>query len=268
MTLAMGVMKIASLGLTGAIKAITTAVRALSATSVLGILALVTGLVAEQFGLIDKVLNKLGVTVDEVTGDEGKGLAALEAELARIAKENAAAAAALRKTQGAIQGVAQAAKDSKGEMSSFQRGMADAISRTGNDLLDIALVFNGMADNIDRATAAVGSLMKALLKLAAKKAAVALINYLAGGESGAVTTGAKWLKKVFGFAHGGIISEPTAMIGMRSGSLGIMAERGPEAIVPLGGRGGGMALTVNVYGSVGVDDIGEQLVNHLRTKGI
>jgi hypothetical protein len=60
------------------------------------------------------------------------------------------------------------------------------------------------------------------------------------------------------------------MVGLRSGNLGMMAERGPEAIVPLGGGrgGGGMALTVNVYGSVGVEDIGEQLVNHLRTKGI
>jgi hypothetical protein len=49
-----------------------------------------------------------------------------------------------------------------------------------------------------------------------------------------------------------------------------MAERGPEAIVPLGGRrgGGGVALTVNVFGSVGVDDIGEQIIGTLRREGM
>jgi len=269
MTLAMGVMKIASLGLTGAIKKITTAVRALSATSVLGILALVTGLVAEQFGLVDKALNKLGITVDEVTGDEGKGLAALEAELARISAENASATVALGKTAGAFTEVATATKKALTPMQQFEKSAANMVSGTLNQLLDIAFVFDGMADNISRATSAVGELTRELVKLAAKKAIMALVNNLAGGGPGLVSSAAGGIKKFFGFANGGIISEPTAMVGMRSGNLGMMAERGPEAIVPLGGRGGGgMALTVNVYGSVGVDDIGEQLVNHLRTKGI
>ena len=129
----------------------------------------------------------------------------------------------------------------------------------------IAFVFNGMADNIERATSAVGELMRELLKLAAKKAIMSLVKYLGGGPA---TVASAINMDVVGFAHGGIIREPTAMVGLRSGNLGMMAERGPEAIVPLGGRGGGMALTVNIYGSVGVEDIGEQLVNHLRTKGI
>ena len=269
MTLAMGVMKIASLGLSGAIKAITTAVRTLSATSVLGVLALVTGLVAEQFGLIDKVLNKLGITVDEVTGDEGKGLKLLEAELARIAAENEKARGSLDGLADGLDDVADATKKALTPMEQFQKSAANMVSGTLNQLLDIAFVFDGMADNISRATSAVGELMRALVKLAVKKAAMSIINSLAQGGPGIVSRAAGGIKNAFGFANGGIISEPTAMVGMRSGNLGMMAERGPEAIVPLGGRGGGgMALTVNVYGSVGVDDIGEQLVNHLRTKGI
>ena len=269
MTLAMGVMKIASLGLSGAIKAITTAVRTLSATSALGILALITGLVAERFGLVDKVLKEVGITVDDVTGDEGKGLKLLEAELARIAAGNEKTRASLDGLATGLGDVADATKKALTPMQQFQESAANMVSGTLNQLLDIAFVFDGMADNISRATSAVGELMRALVKLAVKKAAMAIINSLAGGP--AATPGiASGIKKFFGFAGGGIISEPTAMVGMRSGSLGVMAERGPEAIVPLGRRrgGGGVALTVNVFGSVGVDDIGEQLVNHLRTKGI
>jgi len=269
MTLAMGVMKIASLGLSGAIKAITTAVRTLSATSALGILALITGLVAERFGLVDKVLKEVGITVDDVTGDEGKGLKLLEAELARIAAGNEKTRASLDGLATGLGDVADATKKALTPMQQFQESAANMVSGTLNQLLDIAFVFDGMADNIARATSAVGELMRALVKLAVKKAAMAIINSLAGGP--AATPGiASGIKKFFGFAGGGIISEPTAMVGMRSGSLGVMAERGPEAIVPLGRRrgGGGVALTVNVFGTVGVDDIGEQLVNHLRTKGI
>jgi len=61
------------------------------------------------------------------------------------------------------------------------------------------------------------------------------------------------------------------MVGLRSGGLGLMAEAGPEAIVPLGGGrsgGGAVSLTVNVYGSVGVEDIGERLIKTLRGHGL
>ena len=269
MTLAMGVMKVASLGLSGAIKKITTAVRALSATSALGILALITGLVAEQFGLVDKALNQLGITVEDTLGDDDKGLTALEAELARIAAENEKARKSLGGLADGLDDVGDSIKKPLTLMQQFEQSAANMVAGTLNQLLDIAFVFDGMADNISRATSAVGELMRELAKLAAKKAIMALVNNLAGGGPGLLSSAAGGIKKFFGFAHGGIISEPTAMVGMRSGNLGIMAERGPEAIVPLGGGGGGgMALTVNVYGSVGVDDIGEQLVNHLRTKGI
>lgn len=271
MTLAMGVMKVASLGLSGAIKKITTAVRALSATSALGILALITGLVAEQFGLVDKALVGLGITVDETLGDDDKGLTALEAELARIAAENEKARKSLGGLADGLDDVGDSIKKPLTLMQQFEESAANMVAGTLNQLLDIAFVFDGMADNISRATSAVGELMRELAKLAAKKAIMALVNNLAGGGPGLLSSAAGGIKKFFGFANGGIISEPTAMVGMRSGNLGIMAERGPEAIVPLGGGGGGgggMALTVNVYGSVGVDDIGEQLVNHLRTKGI
>lgn len=117
---------------------------------------------------------------------------------------------------------------------------------------------------------------KELLKMAAKKAVMKLIDTLTGGTGiggGVAGFGMGMLGKLggmFGFAKGGIITEPTAMMGLRSGGMGIMGEAGPEAIVPLGGRrgGGGVALTVNVYGSVGVEDIGERLVRTLRTRGI
>ncbi len=50
----------------------------------------------------------------------------------------------------------------------------------------------------------------------------------------------------FGFAKGGIITEPTAMIGLQSGARGIMGEAGPEAIVPMGqlnSAGGGTTIS-------------------------
>lgn len=59
--------------------------------------------------------------------------------------------------------------------------------------------------------------------------------------------------KKAGFADGGIIKEPTMLFGMRSGGMGIMAEKGPEAIMPLksgsGGSSGGNT-TIIVQGSV------------------
>jgi phage-related minor tail protein len=195
-------------------------------------------------------------------------LKALEAELARIAAENEKARKSLGGLATGLGDVADATKKALTPMQQFQESAANMVSGTLNQLLDIAFVFDGMADNISRATSAVGELMRELVKLAAKKALMALVNNLALGGPGIVSSVAGGIKKLIGFAHGGIISEPTAMVGLRSGNLGMMAERGPEAIVPLGGRGGAMTLTVNVYGSVGVEDIGEQLVNHLRTKGI
>lgn len=67
-------------------------------------------------------------------------------------------------------------------------------------------------------------------------------------------------------AEGGIITRPTlAMIGEGGES---------EAVVPLSkldeilGNGGMNGLVVNIYGSVGVEDIGEQLVDTLRRKGV
>ena len=118
---------------------------------------------------------------------------------------------------------------------------------------------------------------KELLKMAAKKAVLRLIDTLTGGTGiggGLAGAGMSVLGKVggfLGFAKGGIVKEPTAMVGLRSGGLGLMAEAGPEAIVPLGGGrsgGGAVSLTVNVYGSVGVEDIGDQLVQTLRMRGI
>lgn len=66
-------------------------------------------------------------------------------------------------------------------------------------------------------------------------------------------------------ATGGIVTKPTlAMIGEGKES---------EAVIPLSKLenfvGGGVnGLIVNIYGSVGVDDIGEQIVQTLRRKGV
>jgi hypothetical protein len=66
-------------------------------------------------------------------------------------------------------------------------------------------------------------------------------------------------------AKGGIITKPTlAMVG---------EGRESEAVIPLSKlnsmiSGGANGLVVNVYGSVGVDDIGEQIVQTLRRKGV
>jgi len=46
------------------------------------------------------------------------------------------------------------------------------------------------------------------------------------------------------FADGGIIKEPTILLGTKTGGVGLMAEQGPEAIVPLGGGGG---KVINVF---------------------
>ena len=269
MTLAMGVMKVASIGLTGAIKKITTAVRTLSATNVLGLLAVLLGVAAEKFGLIDWALGKVGDTVDDVIGDDGKGLKALEAELARIAAENEKARGSLGGLADGLDDVADATKKALTPIQQFKEGMANAVRGTSESLLDIGLAFDSMGNKISRAADAIQGLIQQLVRLAAKKALMAIINSLAGGGPGLISRGAGGIKKFFGFAGGGIISEPTAMVGMRSGSLGMMAERGPEAIVPLGGRrgGGGVALTVNVFGAGGVDDIGEQIIGTLRREG-
>lgn len=77
--------------------------------------------------------------------------------------------------------------------------------------------------------------------------------------------GVSWraLKDLVPFlAEGGIVTAPT---------LAMIGEAGPEAVVPLD-RGlslagaGGINITLNVYGSVGVKDIAEQLVNEIRLR--
>ena len=142
----------------------------------------------------------------------------------------------------------------------------------GNVLQKTNLSFSGLKDSIGAVVSAVSGFVKELLKIAAKKALLGILNSLTGGTSGAATGILGGARRFLGFAKGGIINEPTAMIGLRSGARGFMGEAGPEAIVPLpfagGGRGGrDLSMVVNIYGSVGIDDIGEQLVNQLRTRG-
>lgn len=52
-------------------------------------------------------------------------------------------------------------------------------------------------------------------------------------------------------AYGGVVTEPTAMIGLHSGKRGIMAEAGAEAIVPMrGGGGSGGQIVFNLYATI------------------
>ena len=51
-------------------------------------------------------------------------------------------------------------------------------------------------------------------------------------------------------ARGTLVTEPTAMIGLQTGKRGVMAEAGPEAIVPTRGGGAGRAVVFNLYATV------------------
>lgn len=161
----------------------------------------------------------------------------------------------------------------------MQKLGSEAISKMGNTIGDMNFSFKSFKDTLKNLRGQLKGFFMELLRMAAKKAVMKIIDTLTGGTGvggGLAGAGLGMLGKfgkMFGFAKGGIIKEPTAMIGMRSGGLGIMAESGPEAIIPMGttrsgGRMGDVFLTVNVYGSVGIEDIGEKLVGHLRTKGI
>ncbi len=78
-------------------------------------------------------------------------------------------------------------------------------------------------------------------------------------------------------AAGGVLDEPVVGVGMRSGRSFLLAERGPEAVVPLGGHGGGRGgsgsgggggnvyVTVNVHGVVGSpQDVAAKLAGPIR----
>jgi len=71
-------------------------------------------------------------------------------------------------------------------------------------------------------------------------------------------------------AAGGIITEPTAMIGLRTGKRGIMAEAGPEAIVPTReqGSGGTPVIQFNISGHLidrnALRDFAQQIIPFLQ----
>ena len=66
------------------------------------------------------------------------------------------------------------------------------------------------------------------------------------------------VSKLFNFSpDGGIVTGPT---------LAMIGERGPEAVIPLSGRGGGMGnYTINITGGLGSSaEIGTAVVNAIR----
>ncbi len=72
------------------------------------------------------------------------------------------------------------------------------------------------------------------------------------------------------WANGGVLTRPTLLTDLATmRPVAIAGEAGPEVVAPaaaLAGVGGGMNITVNVYGSVGVKDIAEQLVREIRLR--
>ena len=63
-------------------------------------------------------------------------------------------------------------------------------------------------------------------------------------------------------ASGGIVTKPT---------LAMIGEAGPEAVVPLKKGYGNINITItgnNISSDYDINKIGEQLVNHLRRKGV
>lgn len=66
----------------------------------------------------------------------------------------------------------------------------------------------------------------------------------------------KRLRAKYGLAEGGIVTGPT---------VALLGERGPEAVIPLSGTGGGMGITVNITTGVGDPvEIGRQVDRVLR----
>lgn len=80
----------------------------------------------------------------------------------------------------------------------------------------------------------VNAVLESILSIAAQQAAIAgaagLISLFSGIEFGAI---AGSLGSVFAMADGGVIREPVAGIGMRSGQRYVLGERGDELVVPL-----------------------------------
>ena len=187
----------------------------------------------------------------------------------------------LQEVQAGIEKTGKVTADIAGTMKIAVDPLKELAERTFRNMkghIDkLGISFRSFKGTLKAVGAEFKGFFKELLKMAAKKAVLRLIDTLTGGTGiggGLAGAGMSVLGKVggfLGFAKGGIVKEPTAMVGLRSGGLGLMAEAGPEAIVPLGGGrsgGGAVSLTVNVYGSVGVEDIGDQLVQTLRMRGI
>ena len=206
--------------------------------------------------------------IETTTAAAGAGVKQLDTTFmkmtATINEQTAGAIARFNKGTGQIKTIAAPA------LTANETAWKSLGTTIGGVIKNTEAGFGSLKNSVSQAVSAVQGFVKELMKIAAKKVLLGILNSITGGGFSLGTGLLGGAKKWLGFAGGGIISEPTAMVGMRSGSLGMMAERGPEAIVPLGGRrsGGGVALTVNVFGSVGVDDIGEQIIGTLRREGM
>lgn len=133
--------------------------------------------------------------------------------------------------------------------SAIFKGISDAVTRNFNIAKDsIKSAINGI----------IGMINKFIKFWNGLEIKVPSVNVPLVGKVGGFSVGLPDIPQIPMLANGGIVNSPT---------LAMIGEAGPEAVVPLD-KGFGGGITVNVYGSVGVDDIGEQLVRTLRRKGV
>jgi hypothetical protein len=139
--------------------------------------------------------------------------------------------------------------NTRGEITTFAEG--GVIS----DLKGLASGFlSGFINDLRQAKSFTDALLGSLNRLADRildkflqKGIDSIVNSLFGGAGsggglfGGLFSGGGFLGSLFGFARGGIVSNPT-LFGFGSGSLGIMGEAGPEAIMPLTRAAGGFSV--------------------------
>src|SRR5690606_27002198 len=129
--------------------------------------------------------------------------------------------------------------------SGFFSGLWDGIKAS------VKNAFNGIIAMVNRFIGFLNSI----------KIRVPSVNIPLVGQVGGFEIGLPKIPEIPMLAEGGIVTRPT---------LAMIGEAGPEAVIPLN-RGGVAAagigpITVNVYGSVGVEDIAERLVAEIRLR--
>ena len=193
-----------------------------------------------------------------------------------FANDQATLAAALKTSGGAIGLQSQNARDAASAMT---QATADAIaysnsifSQTRNSQAAIAPLealkaqIQATGDNSQFAQQELAAISVAIQKLQGAKIVIpiTMVGQISGNSAvvqaalaSGTYFGGQLTKSVNGMASGGVLTEPVAGIGLRSGQSYLMGEAGPEAVVPLsgstpvagvgsGGSGGGTSVRLYV----------------------